>query len=134
MLRILFVAAACLPFTSIGRAQDPQGLLNTLIQRQMQQNELQRQNEMMRLQLEQLDLKQQLRFRYATDMQIEQELSRYCPNGEPPCTQTPPNALIQEASRRGLIQYNAGNRSPQQPALGCLTMGDGEGGGVTDCY
>jgi hypothetical protein len=134
MSRILFVAIPCLLLTSPARTQDPQGLLNTLIQRQMQQNELQRQNEMMRLQLEQFDLEQQLRFRGASDMQLEQELSRYCPNGEPPCTQTPPNALIQEAARRGLIQYNAGNRSPQQPALGCLTMGDGEGGGVTDCY
>jgi len=105
-----------------------------LIQRQTHQDEARQQNEMMRLEIERLDLEQQLRFRRATDSQVEQELARYCPNGEPPCWQTPPSALLQEATRRGLIEYKSAAPPPRQPGLECLTMGDGEGGGLTDCY
>jgi hypothetical protein len=62
-----------------------------------------RRNEAMRLELERFDLEQKLRYRRASKWEIAEELLRYCPNGEPPCRQQPPDSLLQEASRRGLI-------------------------------
>jgi hypothetical protein len=129
-----WVLAWTLVATSAARAQDPQAQMNALIQRQMQQDEVRQQNSMMRLELERLDLEQQLRLRRANDSQVEEELSRYCPNGAPPCLRTPPDVLLQEAARRGLIEYRAGAEPQRQPGLECLTMGDGEGGGITDCH
>ena len=133
MFRGFFCVFAWTLLATSARAQDPQALMNALIQRQMQQDEVRQKNNMMRLEIERLDLEQQLRFRRATDFQIEEELSHYCPNGKPPCWQTPPSALLQEAARRGLIEYKGSARSPQLPALDCVTMGDGLGGGITDC-
>ena len=44
------------------------------------------------------------------------ELHRYCPTGEPPCAYAPPDALVQEAARRGLIIFN--NDVPSRNPIG----------------
>jgi hypothetical protein len=79
MFKGLFLVMAWTLVATSAQAQDPQALMNALIQRQMQQDEVRQQNSMRRLELERLDLEQQLRFRRATDSQIGAELSRYCP-------------------------------------------------------
>jgi hypothetical protein len=78
-------------------------LLNYFLQQHREEAEQRSRNEATRLELERLDLEQKLRYRRASDPEISQELMRYCPNGEPPCRQQPPDLLLQEASRRGLI-------------------------------
>jgi hypothetical protein len=57
------------------QAQDTQAILNGLIQ----QHDLRQQNEMIRLELDRLDLEEQLRYRRASDAAIQQTMSRYCP-------------------------------------------------------
>ena len=134
MFRAFSIVMVYTLLTMSAQAQDPQALMNALIQRQMQRDQLRQQNEIMRLQNERLELEEQQRLRRASDSQIGEDLSRYCPTLEPPCWQAPPNALLEEAARRGIIQYRASAQSPQQPGLDCLTIGDGEGGGFTDCH
>jgi hypothetical protein len=88
------------------RAQDPQALLNGLIQQQMQEYQASQDNRMMQLELERQELAKQLRYRQSTNLQIMQELDLYCPSGNPPCPTAPPQSLLQEA-RRGLITYTS---------------------------
>jgi hypothetical protein len=133
MLKAAYFATIYTFLVGSAFAQSPQSVLNALIQRQMQQDQLRQQNEMMRLEIERLNLEQELRFRRETDYELSQELSRYCPGGQPPCLQNPPDALLQEAGRRGLIQFTARAPSTGQRGLDCVTFGDGEGGGITDC-
>src|SRR5580704_19640995 len=56
---IIFVLACALMPVS-ARAQDPQALMNAMIQQQIQQDKVRQQNSMMRLEIERLDLEQQL--------------------------------------------------------------------------
>jgi hypothetical protein len=111
------------------RAQDPQALLNGLIQQQMQEYQASHDNRMMQLELERQELAKQLRYRQSTNLQIMQELDLYCPSGNPPCPTVPPQSLLQEAARRGLITYT----SPPPQDHGCVMLGDGMGGGIADC-
>jgi hypothetical protein len=101
--------------------------------RQQQELDVQRdRNEAMRLELERRDLEDQLRYQRASDQQIMGEMARYCPpNGEPPCAAQPPQPLLQEAARRGLIAFAP--QPPSGPSADCVTLGDGLGGGITDC-
>jgi hypothetical protein len=111
---------------------DPTAELQQMIRQQDQLDAQRHQNEAMRLELERRDLEDQLRYRNATDPQIMGELARYCPpNGEPPCSSEPPQSLLQEATKRGLIQFSS--QRPSAPSADCVTLGDGMGGGVTDC-
>jgi hypothetical protein len=120
-------------------AQSPQDILNGLIQRQMQEQDQRHNNEMMRLELERQELQQRLqereRYKRLSDQQIMAELSRYCPSGEPPCQARPPETLLKEAGRRRLIVLDSflTTRSSRQPTMECVTFGDDEGGGITDC-
>jgi hypothetical protein len=134
MPKALFVAIACVLIAAPARAQDPQSVLNSLIQREMQQADVRQQNQMMRLEIERRNLEQELRLGRATDSQIVQELSRYCPVAGQQCLQAPPDALLQEAARRGLVQYMPPAAAPQQRAFDCVTIGDDFGGGFTDCH
>lgn len=113
-----------------GQAQgsDPQAILDELNSGMRQRNAASHRNEALRLEIEHRDLEDQLRYRRASNQQISGELARYCPNGQPSCM-PPPQALLQEAGRRGLIELRA-----QQPSAECVTLGDGLGGGITDCY
>jgi hypothetical protein len=128
------VTLCALAIATSAHAQDPQSMLNYLIQREVEQDQLRQENEMRRLEIERLDLEQQLGFRRATDDEIMHELSRYCPTGEPPCSQAPPDALLREAAQRGLIHFRTAPQLPRRPAMECVTIGDGDGGGFTDCY
>jgi hypothetical protein len=65
-------------------------------------------NRAMRAELERLDLEEQRRYRRMNDRDVHDQLARYCPSGQPPCWQQPPQALLQEAMRRGTI-------APAQP-------------------
>jgi hypothetical protein len=134
MPKALFIGIACALVAASARAQDPQSVLNALIQREMQQADVRQQNEMMRLEIERRNLEQELRLGRATDSQIAQELSRYCPIAGQQCLQAPPDALLQEAAQRGLVQYMPPAAPPQQRAFDCVTIGDDFGGGFTDCH
>jgi hypothetical protein len=112
-------------------AQDPQAVLNGLIQQQTQEYQASHDNRMMQMQLDRQELAEKLRFRRATNLQIMQELDLYCPSGNPPCPSPPPQSLLQEAARRGLITM--ASRPSQEEARDCLIFGDGEGGGIADC-
>src|SRR5262245_22684043 len=110
--------------------QDPQAVMNELLRQQMQQRAARQQNEMMRLELERRDLERKLQLSRASDRQVWDALTRYCPAGNPPCPYQPPDSLLDEAERRGLITL----APRRQPRLRCETLGDGMGGGITDCY
>ena len=118
--------------STIANAQaDPQAILNSLMQQQMQSYQASQENERMRLELERQELTDQLRYRRATNSQIMQELQLYCPSDNPPCPTVPPQSLLQEAARRGLITF--AGQPAQQGNHDCLIFGDDEGGGVADC-
>jgi hypothetical protein len=89
---------------------DPTAILEQMIRQQDELEAQRHRNEAMRLELERRDLEDQLRYRRATNEQIAGEMARYCPNGEPPCSMQPPQSLLQEAARRGRIEFK-----PQQP-------------------
>jgi hypothetical protein len=132
MIRRTALIAAFAGFgAGLALAQDPQGVVNSLIKRQIETNQLQHRNEMLRLELQNDELKEQLKYHHATDSEIEGELALYCRAAEPPCWRSPPPALVDEAARRGLIKLEASK--PRRPNFKCITMGDGEGGGITEC-
>jgi hypothetical protein len=109
---------------------DPLVLENELIRRSMEHNAIRRRNETMRLELERLDLEEQLRYRRMSDFQVSGELGRYCPTGEPPCHPPPPPSLVQEAVRRGLIEFKT-----TQPSFECLTLSSPDGSdAITNCH
>ena len=61
------------------------------------------------------------------------ELKRYCPRLNPPCDYAPPETLLNEAMRRGLIQ-SAGVPLPRPRAgTDCVALGDELGGGIINC-
>lgn len=133
MFKLAFVGMVCVLATTSAGAQDPQSILNALIQRQVQHDELRRQNDDMRLEIERRDLEQELRFRQETDSQIANELARYCPAAGAPCLQRPPDALLREGARRGLVEYGTDPQSRARRGFDCVSIGDDEGGGFTDC-
>jgi hypothetical protein len=108
MKSLFWSIAIVIGIATAAQAQDSQAILNGLIQQHMQQHmqqrDLRQQNEMMRLELDRLDLEEHLRYRRASDATIQQTMSRYCPPaGEPPCREQPPQALLNEAMRRALL-------------------------------
>ena len=110
--------------------QNPQGVLNELIERQRQQDVLRKRNEDMRLELERLDLERQLQYRRLSNEALMAELLRYCPTGEPPCSQPPPDLLLQEAAHRRLITLPP---PAKRPGIDCVILGDDLGGGIAAC-
>jgi hypothetical protein len=88
--------------------QNPTAMMEGMIRQHLQERAQCQQNESMRLELERRRLQQQLeeegRYRGLSDLQVLDEIRRYCQNGEPPCPMQPPQSLIQEALRRGLIE------------------------------
>jgi hypothetical protein len=134
VVKFSVVATLCALGAAPAYAQDPQSVLNYLIHKQIEQDQLRQQNETMRLESERLDLEQHLRFRRETDSELMDDLATYCPNGEPPCSLAPPDALVREAAQRGLIHFRTAPQQPRRPAMECVTIGDGDGGGFTDCY
>jgi hypothetical protein len=114
-------------------AQDPQAVMDMLLRREMQRYELSHQNQMMRLELERRDPEEKLRFSCASDRQIAEELARYCQNGEPPCWRTPPDILLEEAARRGLVRYSSPQPTPRARGQDCMVIGLGQGDGTIDC-
>jgi hypothetical protein len=131
--KAFFTAVAAMLAASSASAQDPQAVMNMLLQRQMQQYELNRQNQTMRLELERRELEEKLRLSRASDRQIAEELVRYCQNGEPPCWRTPPVALLDEAVRRGLVQYSSPQPTPRAPGQDCMVIALGQGDATIDC-
>jgi hypothetical protein len=65
-------------------------------------------------------------YRESTDA-IVAEMQRYCPSGPPDCRSEPPQALLLELARRGLIEPR-----PQQRGIECATV-DLEGLAMTEC-
>jgi hypothetical protein len=107
---------------------DPQAVMSSLLARQVDQlareDAERRQQEAMRLQ-----------YQRASNAELMTEFARYCPNGTPPCVQSPPELLIHEASRRGLIEPAPNQRQqPVSAGINCITMPLGMGASVTDCY
>jgi hypothetical protein len=134
MRQIIIIGSMLLAAAVPIRAEqyDPQSVLNSLIQQHLHEDAQRRQNEATRLELEHLDLQRQLRYHRLSDRDLMAELTRYCPNGEPPCTQVPPTALLQEAAQRGIILFPNPLQSIQ-PGFDCITFPDDDGGGITDC-
>lgn len=131
MRKTLAAAALCLIGSfAFGQSQDPQSVLTDLIRQQQQQNAIRQQNERDRLEIEHLDLQERLRYRRMTDLEIGGELARYCPGTQPQCASKPPQPLLQEAVRRGLLTMRHRGTSP---GTDCLVFGDGAGGGIVDC-
>ena len=133
MTKAFLTALAAMLAVSSASAQDPQAVMNMLLQRQMQQYELSHQNQMMRLELERRELEERLRLSRASDRQIAEELTRYCQNGEPPCRRTPPVTLLEEAARRGLVQYSSPQPTSRAPEQDCMVIGLGQGDATIDC-
>jgi hypothetical protein len=100
---------------------DPQTVLDSLIQRQLQ--------DQARRDWEAQQAQQRAAF-YASlsDQQLMQQTDQFCPIGGPVCSQQLPTELAQEGIRRRLIPT-----APLPPGMDCVTMGDGEGGGITEC-
>jgi hypothetical protein len=74
-----------------------------------------------------------LRYRRLSSGEIMMELRRYCPNGKPPCSYEPPQALLQEAANRGLIEYIDPLPQPRRPSIECTTVDAGDGLAITEC-
>jgi hypothetical protein len=125
---ILAIAVAVTGCTAQPQPQsqgyDPQAVMNLLIRRELekdiQRDEQRRQEETIRL-----------RYQRASNDDLIAEFTRYCPTGKPPCVQSPPDLLIQEASRRGLLTSTS--QHPGRPGIESVTMGDDFGGGITEC-
>jgi hypothetical protein len=75
---------------------------------------------------------QRLSYRRMSSPQLMGELSQYCPGGPPNCPQEPPEDLIQEAARRGLITPIPVQRRPLPPGMDCVSVGD-EDMAITNC-
>lgn len=123
-MRKIIAAVVLALIASAAHAQqpiDPQAALDALIRQQLEKNaraEAERRQE------------EALRQRYASlsIYELQAELDRYCPNG-PPCLYSPPDALLHEAAKRGLIRF----RSAPGSGNDCVFLGDGLGGGIGDC-
>ena len=85
------------------------------------------------------------RFQYLglSDRQVWDALTRYCPGGSSArCRRAPPEELVSEARRRGLIEPVPGagiaaGTPPlplPPPATQCFSSPDGVGGFTTDCF
>jgi len=110
---------------------DPQLLMDYMLRQRIEESAVRHQNEMMRLEIERQERAAQLRYRQASDREISAEMVRYCPPaGEPPCRQQPPQVLIQEAARRGLIKLAPTSR----PRVDCLGVADPDGPLSLSCY
>lgn len=129
----LLVILGVLIIAPFAKAQDldPLAVMQGMLREHLQEDAQRRENQRMRLELERLDLEKQLMYRRQTDSQLMEELMRYCPSGEPPCIQSPPAALLQEAGHRGLVTFLP--KSQQAPERDCLVLGLGGGDALLDC-
>jgi hypothetical protein len=133
MKKTIFATLTATFSATSASAQDPQAVMDMLLRQGTQQYELSHQNQIMRLELERRELEEKLRFSRASDQQIAEELTRYCRNGEPPCWRTPPDILLEEAARRGLVRYSSPQPTPRAPGQDCMVIGLGQGDGTIDC-
>lgn len=76
------------------------------------------------------DLEDRPRYQQMSNNAVADELDRYCPYLAPPCHPAPPDSLVREAARRGLIKFKS---PPTQPTTECIVVSDGSGGGAADC-
>lgn len=66
--------------------------------------------------------------------QIGAELTRYCPGSNASsCIQRPPDALVEEARRRGLIEPVAMSPQPRRPGMDCVVVQVAEDISSVDC-
>lgn len=133
MRKIILVIAMALIVSAANsqQHQDPQAVIDSLIRQQQRQDATRQHNEASRLELEQLELEKQLRYRRLSDGQIMGELGRYCPRGSASCTQRPPDVLLKEAVSRGLIQFQSAPRAPQGNDCASIRIDDDMA--ITDC-
>lgn len=108
---------------------DPVAAVSGLLQKQINDDARQehdrQQNDAMRL-----------RYQRASNAALVAEFDSYCPGGKPPCVRSPPDLLVEEAAKRGLIEHVPTSQQPQQPrqpGTTCVAMGDEMGGGIIDC-
>jgi hypothetical protein len=116
-----FIILALSPSASFAQ-YDPQSYMDYLLRREQQKYELRYRERM-------YEEQRRAYYRSASDYQIQDELSRYCPPNAVLCNSVPPD-LAEEGIRRGLLTASPGSASP---GFQCLTFGDGMGGGITDC-
>jgi hypothetical protein len=133
VMKIFFIILAAMLTATSAYAQDPQAVMDMLLKRGMQQYELSHQNQMMRLESERRELEEKLRLSSTSDRQVAEELARYCQNGEPPCWRRPPVILLDEAARRGLVQYSSPQPTTKAPVEDCMVIGLGQGDATIDC-
>jgi hypothetical protein len=110
---ILCMVAFCVfAGTAYSQDVDPQGVLNYLIARELQQME--------QPDADEARLRQDAaRYAVATDAEIRGELDRYCPRSETTCLARPPESLAQEGIRRGMLTLAA----PQNRGIDCVKIG-----------
>jgi hypothetical protein len=133
VIRLIFPAVGFVIIATPAAAQDPQAAMNMLLHTQIQRFQLNHQNQMRRLELEHRELKEKLRLSGYSDYQIADELARYCQNGEPPCRRAPPEVLLDEAARRGLIRYSSTPTEQTPAGQDCMVIGLGGGDATIDC-
>jgi hypothetical protein len=100
---------------------DPHSVLGSLIQRQLEE-QTRRDWDAQQAQ------DRAILYARLSDQQLQHEIDQFCPIGAPVCSQQLPTELAQEGIRRGLLKP-----SPLPRGMDCVTMGDGEGGGITQC-
>ena len=122
-MRVAFICAAILLAACAAQPQpapdyvDPLAAANSMLRRHM--DDLARQDAE-----KQQQQAQRLAYQRMSDTQVMGELSRYCPTGPPNCPQEPPDDLIQEAARRGLIVHAPVPDRPRPPGVDCVSVGD----------
>jgi hypothetical protein len=97
----------------------PQSVLNSLIRQQTERQVAEDANKQRQAALRQS-------YRSLSNEQLVSEFDRYCPSVSPLC-----DKLTQEAVDRGLMTPTP--RKPLAPGVDCVSLGDGEGGAITDC-
>jgi hypothetical protein len=130
-MRVAFMCAAILLAACAAQPRpapdyvDPQATASALLRRSM--------DDLARRDAEkQQQQAQRLSYQRMSDTQVFGELSRYCPSGPPNCPQEPPEDLIQEAARRGLITPAPVQRRPLPPGMDCVSVGDKDMA-ITNC-
>jgi hypothetical protein len=103
------------------QAYDPQSVLDSLIRRQFEE---QARRDWERQQAQE----RELFYARLSDQQLAQAIDKFCPIGASLCSQQIPAELAQEGKRRGLLKP-----APLPPGMDCVTMGDEDDGGITEC-